>query len=53
MADEASADWTKFQPHQVGTVKLYKGRREMSIIASAKQKGWNMAIKKVTLTKVQ
>lgn len=48
----AEDDWTNFQPHRVGTVTLEKGRSELAIIPEPRQKGWNMAIKKVTMTKV-
>ncbi|NJL19129.1 MAG: hypothetical protein HC901_02190 [Bdellovibrionaceae bacterium] len=49
----AGDDWTNFQPHTIGTVALEKGRSKLAVIAKPGQKGWNMAIKQVTLTKVK
>lgn len=46
----AGNDWANFQPHAIGTVTLEKGRRKLAVIPEPRQKGWNMAIKQVTLT---
>ncbi len=53
VAERGGDDWTNFKPHTIGTATLVKGRSELAIIPAPRQKGWNMAIKQVTLTKVQ
>jgi alpha-L-fucosidase len=52
-AQSGGDDWLNFKPHTIGTVSLEKGRSELAIIPAPRQKGWNMAIKNVTLKKVQ
>ena len=49
---KAANDWTNFQPQKIGTVTLKQGRSELAVIGDPKPKDWNMAIKEVTLTKV-
>ncbi|MGB0372184.1 MAG: alpha-L-fucosidase [Opitutales bacterium] len=46
-------DWKNFQPHEIGTVTLEKGRNEIAIVRAPRQKGWNLSIKHMTLTKAQ
>jgi len=48
---DATDDWKNFKDHQVGTLSLEKGMRNLAIVPQKSQGGWNIAIKRITLTK--
>jgi alpha-L-fucosidase len=50
-AKSAGDDWLNYQPHAIGTVALENGRSELAIIPAPKQRGWNMSIKRIVLTR--